>query len=313
MNFCALKPKTGTAVLLLSLWFAAAAAQAGPGGFPDVPLMEGSQPRYAVLALDAAGKKAAYLLFDGNTQAGYKRVYVWTPADRAFKTPRPLAISENNRFGPIGIELTPAEKQEKAQVVWQVSWSRRTVGGTHKRKDYATGKTITTTSERRTHSVFGFSCHFAHPPQEGAASPTSNPPLDLVMSGDMGTKTEWKQVGGPFAPWHRLTFGMSFNAARGEDTGRIRFKGRLYYGNRPCNVRSMPTHARVSLKVEPYMEKPVYENSVPATEAMTQGIEVELPYGWYTFRWGMSCPPLKIRTHHHGIRWPWPFSKPLPQ
>ena len=53
-----------------------------PKEYPEVELQEDSKPRYAAIALDSWNEGRAYLLFDGNKDKGYPRMYVWIPETR---------------------------------------------------------------------------------------------------------------------------------------------------------------------------------------------------------------------------------------
>lgn len=271
-----------------------------PKEFPKVDLAGGSKPRYAAIAMDETQSKVAYILFDGNINSkdGYK-IYVWIPDDLKYKNPVAMRAIDGNKFSPLSIG-GPILKKDVASISWQLRWETRCSPDTD--VDYVTGKT--TKLKVVTYPVFGFSIDYLR--GQGRAA------VDITIHGEMSTSDTWEKLPNVLAPWDHVNFMMTFQPVYKKEKGRIQFKGNLYYGYWGCTVRSLPDDSEIMLTVSPYMEPPIYSNTLSVAEAFGTGVDVEVPYGWYNFTWSFTCDNLKTQSGYWGIySWPYPFSKPV--
>ena len=274
-----------------------------PKEYPDMPLAEGAKPRYAALAVDAWNSKVAYILFDGNVKDGYRKMYVWIPGDPKYGSPLAMTSTDSNNFGPFTI-LSSHDRQNSS-VSWKLTSDKRTwtSGGTRTSVDYVTGKEVTSSTPVETHadSVFTFQVDYAL----GSSTSTAKKfPLDISISDGLSTSESWEKVPPPLTPWETRSFSMSATPVPGDGDkeGQLHFKGQFN-----CTVRSLPEDAEVTLVVRPYMEPPIYSNTVSAAEAFGNGVSVSVPYGWYNFFWIFQCNGLKASSQgQHSL---YPLSK----
>lgn len=294
--------------------FYAVAAEEVPEEFPEVALSAGSKPRYTALALDEEIDQVAYVLFDGNVTDGYRKIYVWIPGDPKYKNPVAIrTTAEGNNFPPFERTQSVKDKdKDKASISWRLAWRTRRSGGKRTRVDYATGKTTTTTSKVVTYAVFPFTVDYAYGRHTGLARGSSKAPLDISIHGELRVSDTWEELPKALAPWKKVYFNMTRTAQYEKEKGRLLFKGRLLHSHhRPCTVRSLPEDTEIILSINPYLEAPVYSNMLSVAEAFADGVGVELPYGWYRYRWSFKCNGLKVSpSYYRQHYWPIPFSNP---
>lgn len=310
-------------VLIVVLALAAVAADAAPRyrvssavpkKFPDVPLMPGSKPRYTVLGVNPWTNAAAFVMFDGNLSNGYKRAYVWIPEDPDFDKPVALNVDDTRRFAPFSVSATNGS--DAATISWTLSWGTNTTGGgggTRTEVDYITGKsrTVTVAAQPISHSViFGFALNYRYGPAATVLPAGSKAPLELVISSTLGAPASWSNVtGAAHAPWNQLTLAMAAKRAPEKSGIKMNLAGQLLYGGgNSCRIVSLPPESTLTLMVSPYMDPPVYSNTVPGIEGM-RNTEIFIPYGWHTMRYALRAPGIRPAGGGADLA---PYSKPPP-
>lgn len=271
----------------------------GAASFPDVPLVDGSVPRFASLALDAKGDHPLFVLFDGNSETDYHRAYVWVPGHSLHGQPAAMVKGENNQFPPLAI---PVAGKPGTETIWSLSASihvqtsapREAGERTVSRHDYVTGRTVTSTerweaSEGGTtrSPQFGFNVRYRHAGAGGEGVATAKDLLDLEISGGLPVGAKWTERPAPLTPWaHLQAQGMMELSRDGEtpDSGTIRLRTGLSGSGLGCRIASMPQDARVVFEILPYLQDPVASESLPATQALSGGFEAVVPFGWYQVR-----------------------------
>lgn len=250
-----------------------------------MPLAADADPRYSVVAGDAWQGKTTYLLFDGNTQQGYRRLYVWVPGDKGYETPKPVAAGENGVFPPIA--LVQQREGQSSAITWQFSarkqeWRR---GGDQTRFDYATGEKVVVEGgavESGVNTAFDYQVNYVR--ELGGSEK-----VDLVIRGGLPVAAEWGKRPGAVAPWDGIPFGTSVKRSATAEGARLTFSP----GLGGATVRALPSSARVTIKVLPYLGEPIEEKSLPATEAFASGFSVDVPFGWYNFESSFECEGIK--------------------
>ena len=139
---------TGLVATMIAVWLWAPEAvragddQAGEGPeeFPSVTLEEDSTPRFGAFYLDPWHEDILYVLFDGNRETGYRRMYAWIPGSRDYDDPVPLSVDADNRFRTISWR---AEKDDEIATTDYAFRSWRSTGthGERTHIDYVTGET----------------------------------------------------------------------------------------------------------------------------------------------------------------------------
>ncbi len=291
---------------------AAPAPHRGPDQFPTVPLSPLSEPRYTVLMLDAWTGRVAYALFDGSLSNGYRRLYLWSPADPRFTTPKAYVADEAGNFGPI--ETVTSSSNREASVAWTLGW-RRAGGAQIGTYDYMTGK-----AGKRDipfYSIFPFTADYTY-----ATKPMSSgkPLLDLGIVGGLYVSSAWTNLPVPQAPWWHLGYYMSSSNLEVKGKSALRLTSVLghytpHYGWRNCTIRALPKSAVISLAVTEYMGALVYTNTLTLAEAFGAGVTVEMPYGWYDIVWDFDSEGIGVRARlDYNVRMnPYPFAKPVPE
>jgi len=261
--------------------------------FPDVDLAEGSIPRYVALATSPFdNSQAAYVMFDGDTDRGYKRVYVWVPDNLTYGRPKPFRINSEGNFGPV--EFENRQDNLAGRLAWQLSWYRGSqTAGTVSHFDYRTGKNVTSTRKAGTWSVFGFMLNYAYgnPAKKKAAVY----PLDIIISGQLQPTTgNMTAFPAPLAPWENLAVSAEHEVYQGrKDEGGLRLTTGLYRHNSKVEIRSLPDDAVIKLEVFPYLEDAVFSKDFTDWEdVFVKGVEVPLKYGWYEWQRTFSCDGL---------------------
>lgn len=294
------------AVLAIGAAVAGFAQESSSGGgkpkeFPKVAFEAGSQPRYAALGMDSWTGTTAYVVLDGTRSNGYSRMYVWIPGDRQYGKPVELRmLSEGNVFAPI--ERKDANEEEKSEIRWRVGHARRgRSAGSETYVDYATGQTRTRSWGASSGFVIVFNVDFAHGDRHALPGMSGGLPVDLTLRGDLPTYESWEKVpASGFAPWTRLSMHLAHRVADGRNRDMaqvsLRYAG-MHTGVGSCTVRSMPLNQDVVVTVTPYLEPPAYSNVVSLAELTQKGVDMEIPYGWYTFR----VTGFQLGKFRHGV------------
>lgn len=291
---------TGVTLVLVLLAPYGVQAQSKPKEYPEVALSAGAQPQYAALAMDPWKSRVAYILFDGNLAAGYRRVYVWIPDDARYGRPVALAVGEGDRFGPI--EVRVEHDQDVSRVRWALTAQKRTAGGSHQQFDYATGKTTTVTTEQRDYVQFGGMANLAHGNRLDLVG-QKDFPLDITVGSGLSVVADWASVGAPAAPWEHLNYRVQPRAEAAGEEATI-----VLTGVSNAQIRSLPEESLVEVKVRPYLEDPISSASYSA-DALSRSVAVTVPYGWYTVSWKLECAMLSGNVT--GTTGVFPVSKPV--
>ena len=287
-----------------------------PEKYPDIELSEGSVPHYAAVAMDSWDGEIAYLLFDGTVGLGFKKLYVWIPEDRKYGTPQGMTPNQEGAFPAFGPERPVINEDEKSMVKWRFRQSfHKRAAGSSSHRDYVTGQTVTRSWQASQGYSLAFAVDFAHGNKRSAITLSHGLPMDVTISGSFGTQTDWKKIGGGFAPWTSLAIDLNFQRAPAKDPKNsiVSFDSRgLSYGNTSCQVRSVPDDGRISLVISPYLDPPVYSNAVTLAEVADGGLSAEIPYGWYGLRASKyKCGKYIYPVRVHGVgRYPFPLSMP---
>jgi hypothetical protein len=276
-----------------------------PEKFPPVALAPNSSPRYLTVESDLWTNKPAFLLFDGDVTNGYRRLYVWSPENPEFAKPVALNVGEKNRFESFRLLAhNPSNANDSAVMAWAFGWTARTSGAAASSAtvfDYVEGKMVTVSRAAvatAVQPIFWFNVTFRRGPRASVTgSGSGQAPLDLVITGEAGSGVpSWSNVtAGGAAPWNRLTLGMPFKSLpdkRDKEKEKLAFTAALYYGNYPCQIMSLPKESTITLTLNPYMEPPLFSNTLSAIEVFSKGITAEIPYGWYEQFYWLQCPGL---------------------
>ena len=284
----------------------------GQATFPDVPLVADSVPRFATLALDETGEHAAYILFDGNVENQYQRAYVWIPNHARYGRPVALSRGEGDLFPPLTIPVPDAPNVE---TTWQLhTWNERHGGhGEHTRHDYLTGGTVTVAArEARMVPRFDFRVRYRHAGRYARSLASASDALDVMIEGRLSTGNSWNERPEPEPPWHNLYLRFSVDEERLEDE---RHKGRLIFQLQVGHHRHhfsrvrfnhVPDSARIQFDVSPYLEDPVFSESLPPARLLAGGFPVTLPYGWYEYRAELTVDGLTVTRHTRSV---FPFAR----
>ena len=285
-----------------------------PDKFPTVSLLPDSEPKYAALAANSSATKVAYVLFDGNIKTGYKRIHVWVPGDPKYMKPATLQVQqEGGKFAPIKFE--EKTMAEQSTIVWTLSWVKG--GGDQTYTDYMTGQSKKVRVPD--YNLFSFNCDYVHKPRVSGARSSGGTTIDLGIPGSIDTADAWDKMTATLIPWQRLYHYMVVKTTTDKkDTGRVHLTGKIshlttHYGWADVTVRAMPDEAVMTLCVSPYMGAPTYSNTLDSAKAFLQGVDIDLPYGWYDIAWDIDCEGLKStqRSDHIYLQ-PYPVPKPGP-
>lgn len=265
----------GSAVLL---WLAAGSVhgQTRPESFPAVELIDESQPRYASISLDVWGNSTAYVLFDGNDEVGYERIYVWSPGDAQFGTPVAFRVGEANRFPPLQ-RRTDGEEGEVSELVWNLGWGYHHTGGTH--FSYTTGETVE--RDRGRSARFSYNLNYLRDRPATAGSR-----LHLTMSGHLPATGDWTAVRDGSRPWNAIRTMVNVTRHIDRDKIILRLAGRLMHQNHRVAIEALPDQFfDVNVSVSPYMKDPLYSDVLSFHDLFHTGVEVILEPRWYSINW----------------------------
>ncbi len=284
--------------------------------FPDVPLIEGSETRYAVLTIDEAGELPVFILFDGNPEADYNRAYVWMPGHPRFGRPQAMNRGADGTFPPLTI---PPGENANVETTWQLTAAIQARGAREERtvtqQDYMTGRTVTqrvAAQAASTYAIFGFRVRYRHAGPYARSLATSSAPLDVMIQGSLPVTPEWDSRGGPLAPWRNLHTGISMTQERLEDDrnhGNLIFGVTAHYAHNTVQFTAIPENARIKLEVFPYLEDPIFAEELPAQRLLAGAFPVKVPYGWYHYAATFACPGLEIRPTTRDHRDVVPFAR----
>ncbi len=309
-------------LLIAALALAAVAADAAPRyrvttsvpkKFPDVPLLANSRPRFAVLGVNPWTNAAAFVMFDGDLSNGYKRIYVWIPDDPDYDKPVALNANESRRFDPFTVSATNGENG--ATLSWALAWSTNTTGGgggTRTEVDYVTGKSRTVTVAAQPisrHAAFGYSLTYRYGPADSVLASGSKAPLELVLSSSIGAYGSWSNVtGAAHAPWNQIQLAMAPKYFPDKAGLKVNLTGQLTHGGGSCRIVSLPPESQLTVIVSPYLDPPVYSNTLPGVEGM-RNTEIFIPYGWHSMWYALRAPGIRSAGGATGLT---PYSRPLP-
>jgi hypothetical protein len=284
----------GVAVLaLLAVQSAFGAADSPPSKkpkeFPPVAGI-GKSVSYATVSLDTWTSRVAYLLVEGNTTSGFTRVFAWIPGDARMGRPvewKTKATEGNPNIWNFGeLENKGSEGEEKIRMAYRFYTVKESHGaGTQTTMDYVTGKAVTRNWGAATYHrlLYSFSFGYAYGTAP-SASMDGGYPLEIGSNGgDVRLYAAWEQVPPPGGgPGHAIIRAKhTVQESRDPKRARVLVQFEDFAG---AAIKKAPTDLTVSLIVAPYMGEPVYSNSVPLNDFMKTGFDVDLPYGWYSFR-----------------------------
>lgn len=265
-------------------------AEARPDKFPEVRLIAESSPRYAALSFDAWAETEVYLLFDGNLEQGYNRLYVWIPGDRQYGTPVALTAAADRTFAPLLRRVNGGE-DEASEVVWNLRWGYGATGGTG--VSYLTGETVT--REIRRHANFGFNLNYIRERRS-----VRGQRLEITIPGSLPTVTAWQDLPRGLAPWNALRVNVQVNQQPVSDQITLRLTARLLHADRTCPVLSMPDpFFKINLSVAPYMQAALFETEQQFQDLLQTGASVTVDPRWYSIAWDYQLPEwLGARSGH---------------
>lgn len=277
-----------------------------PENFPTVPLVENSVPRYAAVRLDPWNKNVLYLMFDGNRRWGYNRLYVWVPEGRKYDTPTPLEVSHSdNRFPTI---TWRTEKDNEVVETAYTFSSRRSVGVRSARSarsartttsfDYATGKTVTRTRSARsarpargyTNISLGHNLVYTRD-----KSPLGGENLMRVSipGGSISTSTNFASVS-PRVLWNNIGFRWSVDRVDDgtSENALLNITGNIRRSDDTIRFSAIPrSFFDINIRVSPYLQDPVFNKAIPVADLMRNGLQVEIPCGWYRAAYDAKTHP----------------------
>lgn len=280
--------------------------------FPSVSLSRGSVPLYTTLAANAAGDQPLYVLFDGNDESGYNAVKVWSPGHPGFDRVKTYGLRNGlyktfKANDPTHRDEPDIEWSLLSEIVHVEARPAGTRSGT--KFNYETGKTVKWTKKipaRSERDVVTFKYQVRVTKSTGAGKG-----LDVLFSGVLRPAENWKGRGSSLTPWREMGMGMVFNPIEvGKKQGLLQckssigYRGRYRHGN--VRLASVSEEDAVLLVVRPYMESPVYSNAVHLAQMMTDGVHVDLPYGWYRVNWRLDSNILYAPPAGGGL---YPFSR----
>lgn len=257
--------------------------QTQPEQFPDVELIEESQPRYAAISLDAWGQSTAYVLFDGNNEVGYGRVYVWVPGDAQFGTPVAFNAGQGNRYPPLR-RRTDGEEGEVSELTWTLGWGYHHTGGTH--FNYTTGESVT--RQRGRSARFPYTLDYVRDRPATAGSR-----LHLTINGFLPVTGDWTEVRAGSRPWNAIRTMVNVTRHIDRDQIILRLTGRLIHqNNRLVAVESLPEpFFEVNVSVSPYMKNPLYAEALRFRDLFHSGVEIRVEPRWYSINWDYQMHP----------------------
>lgn len=270
-----------------------------PTAFPDVSTVADAVPRFAAVRLDPWAKNILYVMFDGNAEVGYNRMYAWVPEGQRYTQPTPFQIGGDNRFP--AVTWTDTEGDEAVDVAY-IFGSVRTTGvhgggggGGGTRVNYLTGE-VTVTPPRSpgpprpyTNISFSYSVDYKRDksPRGGANL------LQLRIPANLNPPTNFVGLR-PSALWNSVSFHWNIDrqTVTDIDHAQLKFGGSVRVGNRDVLVASMPTgFFDVEIRVSPYMKDPFVRETVPVQELARDGLFVSVPFGWYRASWSTTTHP----------------------
>ena len=266
-----------------------------PEAFPSVPMIDDSVPRYGAVRLDPWNQDVLYLLFDGNREQGYNRLYVWVPESREYDRPKPLNVRHDHTFPTISWR---AEKDDEIVETEYIFSSRRSVGTRGGRSartsiDYSTGETVTR-SARSAQPYTNISLgHRLVYTRDRSPRGGENLLRVSIPGSRISTSTNFASVS-PRAIWNNIGFRWSVDRVDDvhDDNASLRITGRARHGNDNVQFDAMPrAFFDINIRVSPYMQDPVFTKTIPVTDLMRDGLLVEIPFGWYRAAYNAKTHP----------------------
>ncbi len=257
-----------------------------PREFPSVALVAGSQPRYAAFQLDPWKRQTLYMLFDGNSEVGYNRLYVWSPGRGQYTRPAALSVGSDGRFPPIAWRETEGNEVAEVNYVFGSRRSTGITGTTGPRQDYQTGAIIAAGPRRAyTNISLTFSLDYVRD-----RSPQGGPNrLMLRIPGPINVATNFAEIRA-LSPWEAVYFRWSVarQAAGDADAARLAISGNMYYHHEQnlVTIQAIPAgFFDMNITVSPYLKEPVFSQTVPMIDLVRDGLTLELSPTWYTAQW----------------------------
>ncbi len=277
-----------TGGLLVLIFLLSARAIALPEAFPEVDLLSDSVPRYTALTLDDWGGVTAYILFDGNLETGYPRLYVWIPEHANYGTPVLLRADGDGFYQPLQYRVEK-DGGEYSDIAWNIRWRYQLSRGSE--PDYLTGEMIE--RERVRYVRFWFNLDF----RRGQGNAPENQ-LHLIIPGYLHTTAEWGDVPDISAPrrepWNHLRVTVDVDRQVEGDQIILAMRARLWHRHhsRRVSVERMPEQFfNVDLSVSPYLNDPVYEEQLTFQTLLIHGVKLPVEPRWYSFVWDYEFPP----------------------
>lgn len=265
--------------------FPALSMAALPAAYPAVQLREDSSPRYAAVNLDPWGRNTAYLLFDGDQQNGYPRMYVWIPGDARYGTPVAMMAGQENRYPPLRLRVE-GDADEAAEVVWNLRWGYHHSGGGGG-VNYYTGEQVSARPRSR-HARISYEVNYARERRNVRGSR-----LALTIPGTLSFASEWDGAPRPQVPWEAINISLSVNRVLEQDQIALRMGSRFYHqSNRIVVVETIPdAFFDVQLSVSPYLKPAIYREDVPFESLLRSGVRVPVEPRWYSIAWTCELHP----------------------
>ena len=283
-------------MLAAAVW---AQTPARPEAYPDVPLGSKSVPHYTAVALDTEGTRVGYVLFDGNVDEGYGKMFVWVPGDPRYDKPKGFKSDDQREYPAFGVSSSTTLARDKEDVA--IDWTMRWYIDSGKRtdRDYARGEMVARDVGR--HPVFRFTADFKRTPKRTVVATAAASPemmsIDIGIPGYIRTSTVWTNCPDPVLPWKNLEFYVTPEPLYERGKIFMQFKGRLsYHYWWPCRIGQISDKTEITLVVKPYLEPAVYSNKVNSMKLLGPGVLVELNPGWYDCDWNIKDVGLKIES-----------------
>jgi hypothetical protein len=259
-----------------------------PKEFPAVSVAKGVPVVYSAVPLDTWTGKVAYLLIEGSVTSGYTRVFAWIPGSTRFGKPmewKPKGVEGNPNAWFFGeLENRDSEGDEKIEMTWRFNTVQEgRAAGSDTVFDYATGKTTArnwgaATWHNMTYSAkVGYACG-----NRPSGSMDGSLPLEMTWNTSLPLYDTWANVPEQ-GVWSHATILAKYSVQETRDPK----KGRLlcqFAGYQDVTVQKAPPEIAVGLVVAPYMEAPVYTNSLSIADFVKTGFDLDIPYGWYSLQ-----------------------------
>lgn len=260
----------------------------GPGEFPSVALEEDSTPRYGAFYLDPWYENILYVLFDGNRETGYRRMYAWIPGSRDYAHPVPFRVDADNNFRTISWRAERDHEIATTDYTFR-SWRSTGTHGERTDIDYVTGETQVRAARPFTNINIRYTLDYMRDraPRGGENRLQLRIP-DPPRGHSIHLATNFADVH-PRAAWEQVDFywDVERRYTPNEDKAQLHLKGRAQLGthshNRGITLGAVPRgFFDLEVAIAPYMKDPVFQETVPAVELVNEGLIIDLPFGWYT-------------------------------